>query len=117
MIKKFLTMIFALALSACASPTFQMSPAQVASLADEQLCTYENNYRDEAKLTLEIARRGLNCDPYFRQCLARGHQAGTEAMGFCIDLLRENERLRREADFNRFDVFGYHSEGRLRKIH
>ena len=52
----------------------------------------------------EVARRGLNCNRYHRACLRRGNQPGTQAMDFCMDLLRENERLRYEDDF---DVFGY----------
>jgi hypothetical protein len=37
-------------MTACASPTFQMTPEQVAALSDDQLCTYNNNYRNEAKM-------------------------------------------------------------------
>ncbi len=94
-------------LAACASPTFQMTPEQVRSLNDNQLCTYKNNYRSETKLDGEIARRNLNCDRFHRECLNRGNQPGTQAMSFCEDVLRENERLRREPAYDDLDVFGY----------
>lgn len=96
--KKLLILSVALSLGACASPTFEMTPAQVASLSDDQLCKYENNYRDETKLDLEISRRNLNCDRFFRACLKQGNQPGTKAMSFCQDVLRENERLRYDND-------------------
>ena len=85
-------------LAACTSPTFQMPPEQIASLTDNQLCKYKNNYRDETKLENEISRRGINCDRFFRECLNQGNQPGTQAMGFCIATLRENERLRYDND-------------------
>ena len=94
--------LFVLGLGACASPTFQMSPEQVASLGDDQLCAYKNSYRSETKLEAEVARRNLNCDRYHRECLKRGNKPGSEAMDFCRDLLRQNERLRYEADFDHF---------------
>lgn len=85
-----------LLLGACASPTFEMTQAQVASLSDSEICKYKNNYRDETKLEAEIARRNLNCDRFYRECLEQGNAPGTQAMGFCIATLRENERLRME---------------------
>lgn len=96
--KKFYLLSAALLLSACASPTLQMTQAQVASLSDDQVCKYKNNYRDETKLDAEIAHRNLNCDRFFRQCLAQGNQPGTKAMKFCTDILRENERIKYDND-------------------
>ncbi len=97
----FLALFAVLGLSACASPTFQMTPEQVRGLSDDELCHYKNNYRDETKLDAEIARRNVNCDRYYRRCLARGNQPGTDAMAFCQDLLRENERLEYENNYDR----------------
>lgn len=96
--KRLFLCLITLSLAACASPTFQMSPSQVASLSDDQLCKYKNNYRDETKLELEISKRKLNCDRFYRACLAQGNQPGTKAMDFCQDVLRENERLRYDND-------------------
>lgn len=95
---KKLILILPILLAACASPTFEMPPQQIASLSDDQLCRYKNNYRDETKLEMEIAKRNINCDRFFRQCLNQGNQPGTQAMNFCIATLRENERLRYDAD-------------------
>ncbi len=110
--RKFLAIAAIGLLAACASPTFQMSPEQVASLSDDQICTYKNNYRNETKLEAEIARRNLNCDPYFRECLRQGNQPGTQAMDFCRDVLRENLRLRYDNYYYDHDVFGYHRHRR-----
>jgi len=93
-----------------------MTDQQVRGLTDDQLCEYKNNYRDEYRTEAEIGRRGLNCDRYFRECLRRGNKPGTQAMGFCIDLVKENERLRSEPAYGRFDVFGYRDYDRLRSV-
>ncbi len=106
---RYLTVLAVLGLAACASPTFQMTPDQVRAMDDAQLCSYKNNYRAETKLEAEVARRGLNCDRYHQECLRRGNKPGTEAMDFCMDILRQNERLRYEQDF---DDFGYWGRGR-----
>ena len=95
---KFFVPSLLLLLTACASPTFEMTPAQVASLSDDQICKYDNNYRDETKLELEIAKRNLNCDPYYRTCLKQGNAPGSQAIKFCQDVLRENDRLRYDND-------------------
>lgn len=105
-------------LAACASPTLKMADQQIASLSDDQLCTYKNNYREEARLNAELARRGLGpveCNPRFRQCMARGNQPGTRAMDFCMDVLAENDRLRRERDYwdNRSFLYGHGGRHRL----
>ncbi len=113
---KFSLLIMVLSICACASPTFQMSPEQVASLSDDQLCTYSNNYRGETKMNAEIARRNLNCDRYYRECLRRGNQPETGAMKFCMDILRENNRLRSEPAYGHFDVFGYNDYDRMRMV-
>jgi hypothetical protein len=41
--------------------------------------------------------------------MARGNQPGTRAMDFCMDMLAENERLRRERDWydDRAFLYGY----------
>ncbi len=111
--KGILILGFGLLLTACASPTFQMSPEQVASLSDDQLCSYQNNYRDETKLLDEISHRKLNCDRFYRECLRQGNTPGTQAMGFCIATLRENERLQYEReswrnDINVYNTFPHH---------
>lgn len=114
---RFLAFIAVMVLAACASPTMKMSDQQLVSLSDDQLCAYKNNYREEPRLNVELARRGLGpveCNPRFRQCMARGNQPGTRAMDFCMDVLAENERLRRERDYydNRAFLYGgprYHS--------
>ena len=103
--------IIVLVLTGCASPTFQMSQEQVRGLSDTQLCSYKNNYRAETKLEAEVARRGVNCDRYFQECLRRGNKPGTEAMDFCMDILRQNERLKYEQDFDDFDHFGRRRSG------
>lgn len=110
------TFLAAVMLSGCASPTFYMPTAQIVSLGDDELCRYKNNYRDETKLEAEIARRNLNCDPYYRQCLVQGNLPGTQAMDFCTDILRENRRLRYTEPYSRFDVFGYSDYDRLRSV-
>lgn len=107
----FLPFLAVLALIGCASPTFTMTSEQVRALSDEQICTYKNNYRDETKLEAEIARRNLNCNRYYRECLARGNQPGTQSMDFCMDVLRENERLRYEANFGHYDRYGPRHSG------
>jgi hypothetical protein len=114
--KKILLIPLILLAAACASPTFQMTPEQVMSLTDDQLCTYQNNYRAETKLEMEIARRNLNCNRFHRECLRRGNVPGTEAMAFCESLLRENERLRYDPPYGRFDIFGYSDYDRLRSV-
>lgn len=103
----FLILPLLLGLSACASPTFNMSDAQIRALSDDQLCSFHNNYRAEARAEAEIAARGLNCDRFYRECLARGNKPNTQAMDFCMDILRQNERLRYESDFDDFGYFGH----------
>lgn len=102
-----LILIAVLGLSACASPTFNMTDGQIRSLSDDQLCSFHNSYRAEARTEDEIAARGLNCDRFYRECLRRGNKPNTEPMNFCMDILRQNERLRYESDFDDFDHFGH----------
>jgi hypothetical protein len=113
-----LAFISFLALSACASPAIHMSDQEVISLSDDQLCEYHNNYRSHSRTETEIARRGLNCDRFFRECLRRGNKPGTEPMEFCMDLLRENERLRYDPPYDRFGfgLYGIHDYDRLRSV-
>ncbi len=98
--KKVFLILLSVTLTSCASPVLQMTDAQVRSLSDDQLCRYDNAYRAEPRTTNEIARRKLNCDPAFRTCLNRGNKPNTDAMRFCMDLVRENERLERNKLFD-----------------
>jgi hypothetical protein len=104
MMKRALILALVCIVVGCSSPAELMNDQQVRALSDDQLCDYKNSYRDEYRTDAEIARRGLNCDRYYRECVRRGNQPNTKAMDFCMDLLRENERLRYQEDF---DVFGY----------
>jgi hypothetical protein len=111
--KHLLTIAAVLALTACASPTLKMTDQEIASLNDSQLCDYKNNYSQDDRRDREIARRGLICDPYARECLARGNTPGSEAMGFCVATLRENARLRYENSRDDFDfMYGMHHHHR-----
>jgi hypothetical protein len=104
MTRRSLVFVLIMLISGCASPAFNMTDQQIHTLSDDQLCSFKNGYRAEARTEAEVARRGLNCNRYHRECLRRGNRPGTQAMDFCMDLLRENERLRYDDDF---DVFGY----------
>lgn len=95
--KRFLTMAVVLLVAGCASPTMKMSDQEIASLSDDQLCSYKNSYREEPRLNAELARRGIEdmeCNRFYRECLRRGNPPNSQAMNFCMDLVRENERLR-----------------------
>ena len=95
--KILLSMATVLLVAACASPTMKMSDQEIASLSDDQLCGYKSSYREEPRLNNELARRGIPdeaCNRFYRECLRRGNQPNTEAMNFCMDLVRENERLK-----------------------
>jgi hypothetical protein len=105
---------FIFLVSACASPAIHMSGQEIIALSDDQLCAYSNNYRSESRTRAEIERRGINCDRFYRECLRRGNQPGTQAMDFCIDILRENERLRYDPPYDRFSIFGFSDYDRLR---
>ncbi len=93
-----------LLLASCASPAMNMTDAEIAQLSDDKLCSLNNNYRSYSKVNNEILNRNINCDKYVRQCLAKGNVEGTQAMDFCVDLLRQNERLKYENDFGRVGV-------------
>ena len=110
--KKSLALFGLLFLAACASPTMKMSDQQIYSLSDDQLCNYKTSYREEPRLNAELARRGLGgmqCNRHYRECVRRGNQSGTEALNFCMDTLRENERLRDRQDYysDRAFLYGY----------
>jgi hypothetical protein len=95
--RKILSLLAVLIVAACASPTMKMSDHDISSLSDDQLCSYKNNYRSEPRLNAELARRNIlpeQCNRFYRECLRRGNQPGTEAMYFCMDILRQNDRLR-----------------------
>lgn len=110
---RILSIFVVLFLAACASPTLKMSDQQIMSLSDDQLCSYKNNYRDEPRLNAELAARnlgGMECNRHYRSCLRRGNQPNTEAMNFCMDVLRENERLRDRQNYyeDRAFLYGLH---------
>lgn len=104
---KYIVLLLAIVLTACASPARNLIDAQIHDLSDDQLCSYHNNYRSEFRVEAELAARGTNCNRFFRECLRRGNQPGTQAMAFCMDILRENEHLRYDPPYDQFDVFGY----------
>lgn len=115
--KKMIAIAVCLFVGACASPTMKMSDPQIMSLSDDQICSYKNNYKEEPRLNAEMARRGMvpmDCNPRFRECARRGNRPGTEAMNFCMDMLRENERLRRERDWYDDRAFLYGHGGHRR---
>ncbi|PZO86813.1 MAG: hypothetical protein DI626_05500 [Micavibrio aeruginosavorus] len=109
----------ALTAGACTSPAVYMSDTDVISLSDEQLCDYNNNYRSESRTQAEIRRRDLNCNRHHRTCLKKGIQPNTEAMGFCEDMLRENERLRYDPPYDHFGMglYGFSDYDRIRAVH
>jgi hypothetical protein len=105
--KKLISILYvlgALFLTSCASPAMQMTDAQIAALSDDSLCDMNNNYRSYSRVNNEILKRNINCDRHYRECLSKGNQPGTQAMDFCMDLLRQNERLKYENDFGRVGV-------------
>ncbi len=109
MMNRFIAFFAVLLLAACASPALKMTPQEIQSLSDERLCSIHNGYDREPRVEAEVNRRRLICDPYVRECLARGNQPGTEAMGFCVATLRENARLRAERAHDDFYFMnGYH---------
>lgn len=112
MMKYALALVFVVIISGCASPVFNMTDEQIRTMSDDQLCSYKNAYRAEARTEAEVARRGLNCNRYYRECIRRGNQPGTQAMNFCMDLVRENERLRYQENMNVFGHGGYGSSHR-----
>lgn len=91
-------------LASCASPAMNMTDEQIAHLSDDSLCDMNNNYRSYSRVNNEILKRNINCDRHYRQCLAKGNQPNTKAMDFCMDLLRQNERLRYENEFGHVGV-------------
>lgn len=100
---RFIAFAAVLFLAACASPALKMTPQEISALSDERLCSIHNGYDREPRVEAEVNRRRVICDRHVRECLARGNQPGTEAMGFCVAMLRENQRLQYEA--NRADMY------------
>ena len=106
-LKKSISILYllgALLLTSCASPAMQMTDAQIAGLSDDSLCDMKNNYLSYSKINNEVLKRNINCDRHYRECLSKGNQPGTQAMDFCMDLLRQNERLKYENDFGHIGV-------------
>ncbi len=93
-----LSMIALLCLGACQSPAVGMSPQELSSLSNEQLCSLQLSYPWEQKTEMEIGRRNLNCDPAFNQCLGQGHQPSSPGMTSCINQVRENWRLQKQVE-------------------
>ncbi len=115
--KYFMVLIMVAGLAGCASPARNLIDAQIHDLSDDQLCRYHNDYRSEHRVDAEIAARGVNCDRYFRECLAKGNKPGSEAMDFCMDILRENNRMKYdEPAYDHFGIFGYSDYDRLRSV-
>lgn len=88
--QKYFLIPFMLLLAGCGSPLGDMTPQQISTLSDDQLCAYRNNYPYEEKTELEIGKRKLNCDPATRECQSTGHMLGTPAMALCVKQTREN---------------------------
>lgn len=106
---RFIAIAAVLVLSACASPALKMTTQEIQALSDERLCSIHNGYNREPRVEAEVNRRGVICDRHVRECLARGNQPNTEAMGFCVATLRENERLRYERSRDDFYfMHGHH---------
>lgn len=106
---RFIAIAAVLFLAACASPALKMTTQEIQALNDNRLCSIHNSYDREVRVEAEVNRRNLICDRHVRECLARGNQPGTEAMGFCVATLRENERLRYEASRDDFYfMHGHH---------
>ena len=102
MMNRLIAIAAVLVLAACASPALKMTTQEIQSLSDDRLCSIHNGYNREPRVEAEVNRRRVICDPYARECIARGNQPGTEAMGFCVATLRENARLRYEASRDDF---------------
>lgn len=85
-------------LTACASPVRSMSPAQIASLSDYQLCRLSVGYRYEPNTEAEISRRGLVCTSETVDCMGQGIGQGNPAMGFCVTAARLQNAADARAD-------------------
>lgn len=87
--KYFASILALLTLVACAeSPATRMSPLQVASLTDAQLCQMDSYYRAEPKTMQEIGKRGINCDAAAMECMARGIPQNSPSMALCMSAVR-----------------------------
>jgi hypothetical protein len=90
---KYFYLIPALILSGCVSPAANMTPEQVATFSNQQLCELTWNYPYEQKTQLEIGRRGLNCDPVYIECDNSGLEPGTPAFTLCMNNIRQRNAL------------------------
>lgn len=93
--KKILSILCLLLLTACVSPASDMTSEQVAKLSNSQLCHLRNSYPWEAKTETEIGRRGINCDPLYLECKYQGFEDNTPEMRFCINSLEEQYALQK----------------------
>jgi hypothetical protein len=94
---KLLSLSLVLIVSACAeSPATTMTPQQISTLSNTQLCGLHNNYAWDQATEMEIGRRNLICDPAYIECSNRGNKPGTPAMALCMDQLRQNWALQEE---------------------
>lgn len=80
-------------LTGCESPAARMSPRDIASLSNQQLCVLNNGYGWEEKTQIEIGRRNLNCDPVFNECVSRGIKPNTSDMALCMNEIRQTQAL------------------------
>lgn len=78
------------------SPAKTMTPQQISSLSNTQLCELSNNYEWDQNTEIEIGKRDLICDPAYIECSNQGHALGTPAMALCMDQLRENWALQEQ---------------------
>jgi len=87
---KYLILWAVLGLAACASPAAQMTPEQISSLSNQQLCNLKNNYLWDQNTEVEIGRRNLNCDPVYNECVQRGAESGPE-LSLCMNQIRDKQ--------------------------
>lgn len=95
--KKLVPLVPILFLSGCVSPAAQMSPDQLASLTNQQLCELTWAYPYEVKTQVEIGQRGINCDPAHIECSNMGLQDGTPGFANCLGVVNERNELSKNA--------------------
>jgi hypothetical protein len=91
-------------LTGCESPAARMSPHDIASLSNQQLCSLNNSYGWEEKTQIEIGRRNLNCDPIFNECINRGTKQNTPEMALCINQIHQTLALQEQLEEQQRDL-------------
>lgn len=94
-IKNYLLIFAVLSLTACVSPAAQMTPEQLSTLSNQQLCNLKNNYLWDQNTEIEVGRRNLNCDPIYNECLLRGAEPNGAEMALCMNQIREQQAMQR----------------------